>query len=173
MHSCALVLTKYLPLIDEQSSLLQSLGYPLCQLHHSCLTSFSPSPLELVSSEALLNCRASIGHNWLVLNTESSLIIILRIICHPKAYLLSVHLITGNPSVPLPLVSGQHSAFGQILPVIWQVTNCCSPPPENTIPASLKSVPLCRAWIVVTPGVSFSSSRWHGEWLADVFGRGR
>lgn len=75
MHSCALVLIKYLPLIDEQSSLLQSLGYPLCQLHHSCLTSFSPSPLELVSSEALLNCRASIGHNWLVLNTVGGVVL--------------------------------------------------------------------------------------------------
>lgn len=115
MHSCALVLIKYLPLIDEQSSLLQSLGYPLCQLHHSCLTSFSPSPLELVSSEVLLNC--SIGHNWLVLNTVGGVVLN----HYPPHYLspvglLSVHLITGNPSVPLPLVSGQHSAFGQILP---------------------------------------------------------
>lgn len=112
----------------------------------------TPNPLELVCCEALLNCRA---RNWTELagaehsgRTQSSPVIILHIICHPKAYLLFVQVITGNPiGYPAP---GHHPAFAT---AVWQVTNHCSSSPE-TITLSRPNLS------EIHPSMSCLNSRW-------------
>lgn len=97
------------------------IGCPFGQFNHSNFTYFfSPRCLELVSSEALLNCRAQ---NWTELasaehsgRTQTSSVMILHIVCHPEAYLLFVQVITGNSTssqlpAPFPLLLGRHPAL--------------------------------------------------------------
>lgn len=102
--------------------------------------------------------------NWLVLNTVGGVLLN----HYPPHYLspkglLFVQAITGNPISSPPL--GIRPAFSlcpDFATAIWQVTNCCSPLPENIIFSrpSLSETPLpClnSRWLQVFPSAAFYS----------------
>ena len=110
---------------------------------------FLPDPLELVSPEAQYWTESASVKNSRSRSPPQSHI--LHIICHPKAYLLFVQVITGNPvgSPSLGVKPALSLCADFVVVIRWLIAGLPFLKRSSFADwGSLKSGPLCHVWIV-------------------------